>query len=539
MESGTNYFWDGKEVPIQTGGRSIIIPQFEDPVEFFHSYWPQHILYEKQKEILYSVRDNFETIVPAGNQLGKDFIAAVCIIWFLVSRRPSRIATTSVNASQLEDVLWSEIRSFLETSAAPLPIEIIHGQLFQTDDQGNRVPKCHAVAKVVQKEEGMLGLHADRTPKNEPTTMLVVDEASGVADGPYDKADTWAHRKLVIGNPFPCTNFFWRGTKEGDLESVKGDGSEILQRKVIKIKAEDSPNVQLGLEQKKNGLPITHEVLIPGIITYATYLQRRATYDKIKQCISLDAEFYEGGETLMFPPDWLNNSETNWGSVPSQRKALGIGIDPAEGGDSTAFAAVDEWGLIKIQSIKTPDTSMITSQTLAFMREVGLNPDNKMDCLKVCFDRGGGGKQHADRMRKNGYDVSTVGFGEAATKPPKTAKSTLKDRKQQDEQRYAYRNKRAEMYGRLRLRMNPTDADTRFYYPPDLTELRKQLSPIPLTYDEEGRIKLPPKNKRTANSTEITLVELIGHSPDEADAVVLAVYAMEVLAKRPKAGALL
>lgn len=540
MEKGINYFWDGKETNGEySQERSVILPELSDPVKFFEMYWPQHVLYAKQREVLYSVRDNFETIVPAGNQLGKDFLAAACILWFLCSRRPSRTATTSVNASQLEDVLWSEIRSLLEAAITPLPVEIIHGQLFQVDDIGNRVPKCHVVAKVVQKEEGMLGLHADRTRNNEPTTLLVVDEASGVADGPYDKADTWAHRKLVIGNPFPCTNFFFRGTKEGDLPSVKGDGSEVLQRKVIKIKAEDSPNVQLGIAEKEAGLPISHEVLVPGIITYAVYLQRRATYDKIKQCISLDGEFYEGGETLFFPPDWLNNSETNWSTVPASRKAKGIGIDPAEGGDSTSFAAVDEYGLIKLMAVKTPDTSMITSQTLAFMREVGLNPDNKYDCQKVCFDRGGGGKQHADRLRKNGYDVSTVGFGEAATKPPKTAKSTLRDRKQQDEQRYAYRNKRAEMYGRLRLRMNPTDGDTVFYYDPNTPELRKQLAPIPLTYDEEGRIKLPPKNKRTTNSTEVTLTELIGHSPDEADSVVLAVYAMEVLAKRPKAGALL
>lgn len=539
VNSGKNYFWDGEDIEVPSQVRSVILPELADPIEFFDMYWPNYVLYEKQREVLYSVRDNYETIVPAGNQLGKDFLAAACILWFLCSRRPSRIATTSVNASQLDDVLWSEIRSLLEAADAPLPVEIIHGQLFQTDDQGNRIPKCHAVAKVVQKEEGMLGLHADRTIDNEPTTMLVVDEASGVADGPYDKADTWAHRKLVIGNPFPCTNFFYRGVKEGDLESVKGDGSEILQRKVIKIRAEDSPNVQLGLAQKESGIPITHEVLIPGVITYAVYLQRRATYDKIKQCISLDGEFYEGGETLFFPPDWLNNAETNYSSVPTHRVAKGIGIDPAEGGDSTAFAAVDEWGLIEMMSVKTPDTSEITSQTLAFMRKVGLNPDRKDHCQKVCFDRGGGGKQHADRLRKNGYDVATVGFGEAATKPPKTAKSTLKDRKQQDEQRYAYRNKRAEMYGRLRLRMNPMDADTKFYYPPELDELRKQLAPIPLLYDEEGRIKLPPKNKRSQTSTEVTLTELIGHSPDEADAVVLAVYAMEVLAKRPKAGALI
>lgn len=538
---GTNYFWDGKEIEVERrtdNERSMVLEKWSDPVKFFETFWPHHTLYDKQEEIMYSVRDNFETIVPAGNQLGKDYISAAIILWFLCSRRPSRCVTTSVNSSQLSDVLWNEIKAFLEQAAAPLPIEAIHNTLYQVDDKGHRIPKCHVVAKVVKKEEGMLGLHADRTAKNEPTTLLVVDEASGVDDGPYDKADTWAHRKLVIGNPFPCTNFFYRGVKEGDLESVKGDGSEKLQRKVIKIRAVDSPNVRLGLAQKKNNLPITHEVLIPGILTYATYIQRRATYDKIKQCISLDAEFYEGAENLMFPPDWLNNSETLYQDVPSHRLALGIGVDPAEGGDSTCWAAVDEYGLIDLVAKKTRDTSVIVEETLAFMRRHGLNPDHFADCRKVCFDRGGGGKQHADRLRKSGYDVRTVGFGEAATKEvPQVGRLSNRGKRSERELRYAYKNKRAEMYGRLRDRMDPTVPETSFAYSPQEQEFRRQLAPIPLQYDGEGRVVLLPKGRRSANSTELTLTDLIGRSPDEADSVVLAVYAMEVIDGKKRIGA--
>jgi hypothetical protein len=373
----------------------------------------------------------------------------------------------------------------------------------------------------------MLGRHTERTPYGEPTTLLVVDEASGCEDDPYHKADTWTHRKLVIGNPYPCTNYFFLGTKQGDLPT-KRPNFEKLYRKVIRIRGEDSPNVRLALAQVKKGIEPTCETLIPGVLSYPDYLQRRETWDDIRQCIGIDAEFYEGSEVLMYPPQWLNHSETLYSSAPGSRVAKGIGIDPAEGGDSTCFAAVDEHGLIELQSMKTPDTAVILAKTLAFMRRHGLNPKLERDCEKVVFDRGGGGKQHADYLRSKGYEVRTMGFGEAPTPDPNPGTDSINEKRLQKEERYAYYNRRAEIYGRLRLRMDPSIEDTKFCISPTETKLRKQLSIIPLTWDGEGKLKLPPKNRKTPNSKEICLVDLIGHSPDEADSVVLAVYAMEV-----------
>src|SRR3972149_2557666 len=79
------------------------------------------------------------------------------------------------------------------------------------------------------------------------------------------------------------------------------------------------------------------------------------------ECIGLDAEFYEGAEVLLFPPEWLNLAENRADAIEKmQRQAKAIGIDPAEGGDQTAIAVVDELGLIELSSRQTPDTSVIT-----------------------------------------------------------------------------------------------------------------------------------------------------------------------------------
>jgi len=154
----------------------------------------------------------------------------------------------------------------------------------------------------------------------------------------------------------------------------------------------------------------------------------------------------------------------------------------------------------------------------------------------VLFDRGGGGLQHADQLRKKGYAVKSVGFGEAATPDRKRGLTTMAQRKEQDEIKYVYKNRRAEMYGLLRDKLNPINTKG-FGIPKRFKAFREQLAPIPFQFDGEGRIYLPPKYKKSKDSTETTLTELIGHSPDEVDALVLAVYGLERKIIKSRAGA--
>ncbi len=47
-----------------------LIREVRDPVKFGKLLWPHVTFYDKQQEVIYSVRDNIETLVPAGNKLG-------------------------------------------------------------------------------------------------------------------------------------------------------------------------------------------------------------------------------------------------------------------------------------------------------------------------------------------------------------------------------------------------------------------------------------------------------------------------------------
>jgi hypothetical protein len=296
-----------------------------------------------------------------------------------------------------------------------------------------------------------------------------------------------------------------------------------LKRKVIRVKAEDSPNVRLALAEIAAGLEPSGRVLIPGVKQYWEYAVNRRDWDQHQQCVSLDADWYQGQEILMYPPEWLNAAERRAAEISGLRRtAKAIGIDTGEGSADTSLAVVDDLGLIELESRKTPDTSEIPGWALAFARRHAVPPE------RVMFDRGGGGYEHACTMRKMGYNVRTVAFGSTITmdKKMRGVVSPLRDRVDKEEEKYAYKNRRAEMYHMLRLRLKGG-----FALPREYVELRRQLAPVPLWYDEEGRIYLPPKQPKPGDDEDKpTMYKLLGCSPDQSDALVLAVYGMSIKA---------
>jgi len=297
-----------------------------------------------------------------------------------------------------------------------------------------------------------------------------------------------------------------------------------LKRKVIRIRAEDSPNVRLALAEIAAGLGPSGRVLIPGVKQHHEYADNRRYWDAHQQCVSLDADWYAGADVLMYPPEWLNRAERRARELAGvKRQAAAIGVDVGEGAAETCLVVVDQLGLVALQARRTPDTSEIPGWVLAFAAEHEVPPD------RVFFDRGGGGHEHACLMRRQGYAVQTVAFGESLSAPvkPRGVVSPVGERRQLVEARYTYRNRRAAMYHGLRLLLDP--AGPGFALPAGEVELRRQLAPVPLWYDEEGRIYLPPKQARPDDDRgedKTTMVKLLGRSPDRADALVLAVHGL-------------
>lgn len=194
----------------------------EQPLVFAKLLWPHIEFYSQQRDVIMSVVHNDETVVVAGNMLGKDFVSGFIALHFFLTRHPVRIVTTSADFSQLESVLWGEIRRFIQTSRIPLlstgggPIVENHMHLRKIV-KGEMCGVSYMIGKVAAKGEGMLGHHVGDAGDGIPRTLIIADESSGVDDESYKRAETWAKRKLAIGNPYPCNNFFKRAVDEGDI----------------------------------------------------------------------------------------------------------------------------------------------------------------------------------------------------------------------------------------------------------------------------------------------------------------------------------
>lgn len=532
-----------------------------DPVILTRVLWPNIKLWSREEELLYSMWHNRYTVCVAGNMLGKDFTAALGVLCFFLTRQECRVLTTSVDGTQLESVLWGEIRNLLNTSRIPLdhtkggPLIVNHLHIRKVHMtgplKGQECGLSYIRGRVAAKGEGMLGHHiAEQVAFDDPRTMFVGDEASGIDQVNMEKAETWADRILLIGNAYQCSNYFFQWSEQGDklsdrtVKDVRGVTlGEPTRRipqydiKVIRVPCHESPNVRLGELQLAQGREPTNEMLVPGVMSHWKYLDRRKRWDKVKQCIQLDAQFYKGAELLMFPPTWLDASARMESLVrgSGQRIARAMGCDPGEGEAETVWYVVDNYGILEEFPVRTPDTSVITNEHIRLIRKWNLPPEMTM------LDRGGGGKQIADELRSRGYPVKTVAFGESVSPPPKRGLTTIPHRIEEQEEKYAYFNRRAEMYDALSQLLDPNLPEEgkgpRFCIPGRYEELRRQLAPVPKPYDKEGRLKLPPKNKTNPDSKEKTMTEIIGCSPDRSDALVIALYCRDFSVRRPTAGA--
>jgi hypothetical protein len=194
-----------------------------------------------------------------------------------------------------------------------------------------------------------------------------------------------------------------------------------------------------------------------------------------------------------------------WTELQSQpRRVQAIGVDVAAGGrDNTCWTLIDEHGVIDQIVMNLANTMEIVGRTIALIDE------HTISSQRVAMDAGGGGKQLADRLSERNYPVTLVGFGEAARA------------------RHTYLNRRAEMYGILRERLKAEGDKGQFVLPPDAQELARELQILPLLYDSEGRLLLPPKRRASTRPGEITIEGLLGRSPDRADSLALAVWMLD------------
>lgn len=536
----------------------------DDPLKIIRVLWPKTKFSREQEQILYSIWFNYETDVVAANMMGKDYIASFAVVAGFLTRWPCKIITTSAGGGHLV-VLWGEIHNRIATSRIPLGVEqggplfinqMEIGATYELDPRKDRDLSCYILGRVASDENmaGMGGHHVPLDPRWLWRTMCIGDEASGIKDQLIETVRGWCHRLFLFGNSWACNNPFRHAfegrpgsdDRGGDIPRPSGDGTYI--RKTFRLAVETSPNVRFARAQIAAGKTPTNEMIIEGIKSWDKYQEELLVWDEQQKCIKHRAEWYKGKEILLFPQEWLDRAhdiadKLDWEVQHKRRfrKARAAGIDPSEGGDKFSMAGVDDLGLIELESRDRRseggifNTALIPGWAMAFMHKHGLAQSPNM----VAIDAGGG-VPHADRLRMKGFNVRVIRFGAPVSPVIKRAKRLFPERIEVAEDKYMYLNLRAQMYHELSQLLDPDWNPQGFGIPRRYANLRSELAPIPKDIDDEGRYFLRSKQRSTDDLNTgrrvPTLTELIGHSPDEADALVLAVYAMQNKIKPTTAG---
>ncbi|MFA5403247.1 MAG: terminase family protein [Candidatus Omnitrophota bacterium] len=165
-----------------------------------------------------------------------------------------------------------------------------------------------------------------------------------------------------------------------------------------------------------------------------------------------------------------------------------ISCDPSQGGDECVIMAFENTEAVETKIMHIKDTMLIAGEIAVMM--------NRYETNLCAIDSIGIGAGICDRLRELGKDVEYINSAETAG----------------EEHRFA--NRRAEMWWYAMEQIRKGNVA----YPKD-AELRRELSSVHCrVVSSNGKIQLEPKDKTK---------ELLGRSPDRADAFVYGLWALQ------------
>lgn len=161
-------------------------------------------LWSKQAAIALSVVKNKRTAVKSGHGIGKSYLAAVLIMWWIDTHqddiREVQVITTAPTWSMVRGIVWEYVRAMHKDHGF---LGSINEQAEWRDDE--RFIRAFGTKPADSSSTGFSGRHYDYT-------LVLIDEASGVPEILFTSAGTVTTvdtcRILAIGNPIDPNTFF-------------------------------------------------------------------------------------------------------------------------------------------------------------------------------------------------------------------------------------------------------------------------------------------------------------------------------------------
>ena len=447
-----------------------------DPV-----WWIREILghepWQKQIEIIESVRDHRTTAVKSCHAAGKSFTAADVALWFLYAHNPSIVLTTAPTDRQVKGILWKEIRKSFQRAKYPLGGTILTQELKLSEDWfawGFTAPDYDP-----DRFQGFHEIHL----------LVVADESSGVSDGIFEGIDgvltSEQARLLMIGNPTNPTGRFAKAFKSPDSNKIS-------------ISAFDTPNfTEFGITEQ-DILQNTWEGKITENLPYPFLVTPRWTYERLHDWTALSplwqakvlAQFPEAGTDTLIPLHWVE------AAVDRQLKRttpFELGVDVARYGSDETVIMFRQGSVVRtIKTMPMSSTMTVAGEVIKALRETGAKAA-KIDAVGL-------GAGTFDRLEEQGQPAVEMQSGAASSDPE------------------VYLNTRAEWYWGLRSRFETGDIDIE-----NDAMLISQISNIKYKINSRGQIQIESKEDMKKRGLS---------SPDRADTLMLTFAKMPFKGKR-------
>lgn len=449
-------------------------------------------LWSKQKEIVRSIQTFRKTAVRSCHEVGKSFIAAAIVAWWLDRDKTGDafVVTSAPTGHQVKAILWREINRCHTRGK-------LRGRVNQTSWYMTTVGDKEEIVAFGRKPDdyeptAFQGIHA-------PRVLVVFDEACGIAQQLWEAADSLIandqSKLLVIGNPDDPETEFAQVCKPGSGYNV------------IEISAFDSPNF--------TGEPMPEKVLQQLVgRTYVEEKRRKwaprwfwvdndgnpSDMEHGVRCVPPDGAKIEETNPLWqskvlgrFPEKSIAGGLIPWSWITAaQRRSLDpketdphrLGVDVGAGGDESVIGEARGPVFRILHEDRNPDTMQTCGNVIHFLEKTGAQVAN-IDMIGI----GTGIYNRGVELEKPFVGVNV---GKAAKDPEH------------------FTNLRADLYWQLRERfekglidLDPDDDDTAA----ELAEFRyKRLS--------SGKIQMESKDEMKKRTH--------GKSPNRAEACMLA-----------------
>lgn len=447
----------------------------DDPVGFAREVLGTE-LWEKQVELVESIRDCRNTTCRSGHKCGKTTALAVVALWFYASFPDARVLMTAVKASQVDEALWREVRK-LYRKAKKRGYDL-GGVLGAKANYGLRAEDGRQVWGLTARDgEGLAGISG-------ANVLILADEASGIKDRFFEVLGTslagsgGVVRKCYISNPTRTTGEFYRSQTVN-----KGTFN------VIHISSEDTPNA------RGTGM-------LPGLAGPEWIAERKAEWgeDSHAYRVRVLGEFVHDKDGKIISLDLIALAQQAWDEMPDEG-VLQLGVDPAGDGvlgDETAVAVRRGTKVVTVLAQRGLSEDGVVVMVSDLVRQYRRPREA---APKVAIDAEGGiGTRALEKLRAyaeqngNPFEVVAVRSGRKLWGSPE------------------YDKVRDGLWGHAQKFLEAGGAI------PEDVRLEQELNAPSFTADQ---------NQRYVATDKKTLRKELGRSPDRADAVCLAIWGFE------------